>query len=167
VKNPLGEDYTWFRWAQVNEVDRGFDEVCWVHTNTHVQTLHKLYRQALGPRDSKTHVYMHLCERHGERNKCIRPGHVVIGTYSENSRHRDTLTRAAGKPAVSDEARRKMSEAHVGMRRSEASRKKQSATLRGRTLSEETKRKISESLKGHVLSEETKQKISETLRRRL
>lgn len=79
----------------------------------------------------------------------------------------------------SKESRKKMSDSHLGKRRSYESRVKQSKNGRGRKLSEETKQKMSESKKGlkfsieHCknigkskkgvhLSEETKRKISES-----
>lgn len=59
------------------------------------------------------------------------------------------------RPPISDETRRKMSEAHKGIPN----------PLKGRSLSEEHKRKISEAKRGHKrspLSEEHKHKISES-----
>ena len=62
---------------------------------------------------------------------------------------------------VSDETRRKMSEALKGKPRSKEIRRKISEAHKGKTHSEETKRKLSESQKGKTHSEETKRKLSE------
>jgi len=48
----------------------------------------------------------------------------------------------------------------------EETKKKISEANKGRELSEETKKKLSESLKGRIISEETKKKISETILKR-
>ncbi len=65
-----------------------------------------------------------------------------------------------GKP-LSEEHRRKISEAKKGKHHSEESRNKISEACKGRIVSEETKRKLSELNKGKTLSEETKRKLSE------
>src|SRR5574344_68641 len=76
-----------------------------------------------------------------------------------------------GKP-LSDEARRKNSEAHKGKHRSEETRRKISEAKKGHKISDETKRKISEAKKGHTspakgkhwkMSDETSRKITETM----
>ena len=68
---------------------------------------------------------------------------------------------------VSDETRRKMSEAQKGKVASEETRRKLSEAKKGRVHSEETRRKMSESQKGKVLSEEHKRKMSESLKGRV
>ena len=65
------------------------------------------------------------------------------------------------KSFISEESRRKMSEAAKIRTSSEEVRKKFSEMHKGKVVSEETKRKISEAKKGRVLSEETKKKMSE------
>lgn len=68
---------------------------------------------------------------------------------------------------MSDEAKRRISEAHrgkattLGFRHSEESKKKMSDALKGHETSEETRTKISQSNKGKVRSEESRQHISE------
>lgn len=65
---------------------------------------------------------------------------------------------------VSEELKRKNSEAHKGKRHSEETRKKMSKSQKGKKLSEETKRKLSETHKGKKLpslTDEAKRKISE------
>ena len=62
---------------------------------------------------------------------------------------------------MSEETRRKLSEAKKGRKASEEHRRKLSEVRKGRKHSEETKRKISEAERGKIVSEETKRKISE------
>ena len=72
---------------------------------------------------------------------------------------------------ISDETRRKMSEAkkvnsfRLGKHHSDDTRRKISDAMKGRTLTEETRRKMSEANKGKVLSDETRKKISEAAKR--
>jgi len=61
----------------------------------------------------------------------------------------------------SEEARKKISDAHKGRKLSEEHKRKIGEAFKGRKQSEETKRKISETLKGRKFSEETKRKMSE------
>ncbi len=67
---------------------------------------------------------------------------------------------------LSEEHKRKISEAGKGRTASEETRRKLGKAHKGRVPSEETKRKISEALKGNRRSPETKQKISEALKGR-
>lgn len=62
---------------------------------------------------------------------------------------------------LSEETKRKMSEAKRGKPRSEETKRKISDTQKGKQFSDETKRKLSEVNKGKQLSEETKRKLSE------
>jgi hypothetical protein len=62
---------------------------------------------------------------------------------------------------VSDETRRKMSEALKGKPRSKEIRRKISEAHKGKTHSEKSRRNMSESQKGKTFSEETKRKLSE------
>ena len=63
---------------------------------------------------------------------------------------------------MSEEHRRKMSEAHIGRTLSEGTRNKISESLTGRTLSEGTRNKISEAMTGRTLSEGSRKKMSES-----
>ena len=63
---------------------------------------------------------------------------------------------------VTEETRKKLSEAKKGKHLSEETRKKMSAAKKGKHLSEETRNKMSESRKGKHLSEETRKKLSES-----
>ena len=62
---------------------------------------------------------------------------------------------------VSEETRRKLSEARKRRVLTEESKRKISETQKGKVVSEETKRKISEAKKGKRLSEETRRRMSE------
>lgn len=62
---------------------------------------------------------------------------------------------------MSDEARKKMSEAKIGKKQSKETIEKRMKYHRGKITSEETKRKMSEAARGRVVSEETKQKLRE------
>lgn len=65
---------------------------------------------------------------------------------------------------LTDETKRKLSEAMKGHMHSEETKRKLSEMGKGRVMSEEAKRKISKANKGKHVSEETKRKISETLK---
>lgn len=65
---------------------------------------------------------------------------------------------------LSEEHRRKLSEANKGKHLSEETKRKLSETNKGRVLTEETKKKMSESNKGHIVSSETRRKISEGMK---
>ena len=71
---------------------------------------------------------------------------------------------------ISDDTRRKMSEAKKGTYLSEEHRSKISESMKaknlGKHLSDETRRKMSESRKGKHPTDETRRKISEALKRR-
>ena len=74
----------------------------------------------------------------------------------------------------SEETKKKISEAHKGMRQSEETRKKRSEALKGRLSpmrgkhhSEETKKKISEAEKGKPKPEETRKRMSKAQKGRL
>ena len=62
---------------------------------------------------------------------------------------------------VSDETKRKMSEARKGKTHSKETKRKMSESGKGKIISEETKRKMSEARKGKTHSKETRRKISE------
>ena len=61
---------------------------------------------------------------------------------------------------MSEESKKKLSEAKKGKHHSEEHKKKISESQKGKKRSEETKKKISEARKGKKRSEETKKKIS-------
>jgi len=63
---------------------------------------------------------------------------------------------------LSDETRRKMSEAKMGHEVSVESRRRIGAAQKGKVLSRETRRKLSESLTGRTLSDEHRRKLSES-----
>ena len=70
----------------------------------------------------------------------------------------------SGKPTK--EVRRKLSQAHKGVKLSDAHKRAIGQAGKGRVFSEETRRKISESHKGLTHSEESKRKMSEAKRGR-
>lgn len=78
--------------------------------------------------------------------------------FLKNSEHAK-LHRSVQK--ISEETRRKNSEAHKGVHFSEETRKKMSKSHKSHNISEETRRKLSEAGKGKHLSEETKIKLRE------
>ena len=87
-------------------------------------------------------------------------GDGVSGAVVSDETRRKMSEALKGKPR-SKEIRRKISEAHKGKTHSEKSRRKISEAQKGKTFSEEHKRKLSESQKGKSRSEETKRKLSE------
>lgn len=75
--------------------------------------------------------------------------------------------------SISDETRKKISEAHKGKVHSEETRRKMSEAMKGKHHTEETRRKLSEAqkgrpspIKGATLSEETRKKMSEAAKNR-
>ena len=94
-------------------------------------------------------------------------GNVKGHSVSEETRKK--ISEALKGRHLSEEHRRKMSEArrgkttwNKGKHHTEETKRKMSEAKKGRRLSEETIRKRSEALKGHKVSEETKRKISES-----
>ena len=65
---------------------------------------------------------------------------------------------------VSEETKRKLSEAAKGKHHSEETKRKMSEARKGKHFSEETKRKMSEAAKGKHFSEETKRKMSASIK---
>jgi hypothetical protein len=65
---------------------------------------------------------------------------------------------------VSDETKKRMSEAQKGKKHSEETRRKISEANKRENLSEETRRKMSKSQKGKILSDEHRLKISESIK---
>jgi len=87
-------------------------------------------------------------------------GDGASGAVVSDETRRKMSEALKGKPR-SKEIRRKISEAHKGKTHSEESRRNMSESQKGKTFSEETKRKLSEAKKGKTFSEETKRKLSE------
>ena len=87
-------------------------------------------------------------------------GDGVSGAVVSDETRRKMSEALKGKTR-SKEIRRKISEAHKGKTHSEKSRRNMSESQKGKTFSEETKRKLSEAQKGKTHSEETKRKLSE------
>ena len=83
-------------------------------------------------------------------------GDGVSGAVVSDETRRKMSEALKGKPR-SKEIRRKISEAHKGKTHSEKSRRNMSESQKGKTFSEETKRKLSEAKKGKTHSEETKE----------
>jgi hypothetical protein len=86
------------------ELDRGFDHVCWIPTNTTLSPPQKnsrvkrWFESEIGIRASGA-LYQHLCERFKEPNRCsIYPGHIIIGTKSSNAAHMHELRVSEGIP---------------------------------------------------------------------
>lgn len=67
---------------------------------------------------------------------------------------------------LSEEHKKKISEARKGLKHSEETKKKMSISSQDYFCSEETKKKISNAKQGHLVSLETRQKISNTLKGR-
>jgi hypothetical protein len=88
-------------------------------------------------------------------------GDGVSGAVVSDETRRKMSEALKGKPR-SKEIRRKISEAHKGKTHSEKSRRNMSESQKGKTFSEETKRKLSEAKKGKTFSEEHKRKLSES-----
>ena len=80
-------------------------------------------------------------------------GPKVLNQYCNEHFHRSG--------PLSDDVRRKLSEAKKGRHKSEETKRKISEAKKGRHLSEEHKRKLSEANKGKHHSEEAKKKMSE------
>ena len=80
------------------EVDRGFDTLCWVvRTGMGKPHFRRWFADTVGDL-SDGEIYLHRCERRGERNQCIRPSHIEIGDKSKNAKHMHALRVAAGEP---------------------------------------------------------------------
>ena len=98
----------------------------------------------------KVHKLMSLCAKDEQlkRNMVIAAHLMGLPTTSLKYTH-------------TDEARKKMSEAHKGLHLSEEHRRKISEAQKGRIVTEETRRKISEAQKGRPFSEEHYRNICE------
>lgn len=136
-------DWPDFPWDDVFEEDRGHETECWVwahalpptsRTVTVRKKVKRLFNVAVGIRDTAANeCWMHLCERWGEINMCVRPDHVVVASRSANSLHSQQLRREAGavRPSLL-----------IGRRRDPASIEKQAVAMRGRPKSDEHRANI-------------------------
>jgi hypothetical protein len=92
-------------------------------------------------------------------------GEGVSGISEETKRKLSEANMGRNNPnfgkSTSDKTRRKQSIANTGKSPSEETRKKLSEALKGRTLSNETRKKLSETLTGRTHSEKTRKKIGE------
>lgn len=129
---------------------------------------HEIYMIAvLGRKDLGTGI-LHNRTNGGEGSSgriCSEETKVKIGTAQKGDKNH-----AYGK-SLSEEHKRKLSEAGKGRVFSEETRKKLSEKSKGRTMSEESRKKISQARKGHIpwnkgkrikISGETKIKMSES-----
>lgn len=105
----------WFPWNEVHEEDRGYGTVCWIWpwpegslsetVGVNIRKKAKrLFKEFVGEK-RPGQLWMHLCERYGEPNLCVRPDHVVFGTKSTNQAHYHALRRAAGVPPATEKRR--------------------------------------------------------------
>ena len=105
-----------------------------------------------------TETWWHCTRKELIENECYynrKACELIFLTPEEHKRlHMKGVT-------LSDETRRKMSEAKKGRIFSEEHRRKLSESQKGHTVNEETRKKMSEAKKGKKLSEETRKKISE------
>ena len=86
---------------------------------------------------------------------------LITALKTMDSEYGYNMTSGGSNKKPSEEARRHMSEAHLGLKLSEETRRKLSESRKGKKFSEEHKRKMSEAKKGKKHTEETKRKISE------
>lgn len=101
-----------------------------------------------------------------------RSEHIRLHMKNISDDTRKKISEANKGKHHTDETRKKISEAHKNI--SDETRKKMSEAQKGKHLTEETRRKMSESHKGRPsprkgvrLSEETRRKLSEAAKRRL
>lgn len=129
-------DSDWFPWEEVEEKDRGYGSVCWIWTRPLPPTgttvsvrkkVKRLFQVFVGEKPTG-HVWMHMCERYGEPNMCVRPDHVVVGTKSANMAHWHSLRKAAGVPPNIQQAQ----QARIGSHHTLESRRKMSETRKAR-----------------------------------
>ncbi|AGE59102.1 GIY-YIG catalytic domain-containing endonuclease [Paramecium bursaria Chlorella virus OR0704.2.2] len=85
---------------------------------------------------------------------------ALLGTLSPGGYNLREGGGSTGK--LSEETKKKMSEAQTGKTRTEEHKQKMSEAHTGKVLSDEHKQKLSEAHTGKVLSEETKKKMSES-----
>lgn len=92
----------------------------------------------------------------------------LIAEYDSTNSTKGYNLRTGGENSrLSEETRKKMSEAHLGEHRSKETRKKMSEAKKGMQFSEDHRQNLSKSHKGKILSKETRQKMSESQRKRV
>ena len=105
-----------------------------------------------------TETWWHCSKKELIENECYyhrKACELIFLTSEEHKRlHMKGVT-------LSDETRRKMSEAKKGRLFSEEHRRKISEAIKGHTVTDETRKKMSEAKKGHTVNEETRKKMSE------
>jgi len=92
-----------------------------------------------------------------------------VGTHQQNAEDRERKGRGTKGRCLTEEHKRKMSEALKGRKKAPFTsehKRNMSEAKKGRKQTEEHRRKISEAKKGRSLSAEHKRKISETMTRR-
>ena len=115
------------------------------------------------------HYYLWKCTKTGFKNRTALPVRLM---YKKAAKYiTDEIAETIAKEwtckgykgyKLSEETKKKMSEAHKGKHFSEEHKKRMSESMKGKEFSEEHKKKISESNKGKEFSEETKKKISDS-----
>ena len=128
---------TRYWWRRVEVADRGFDSPCWIArkgVKSHSDIRARLNELVGECGDNEVH--MHTCERWGEKNRCINPEHIRVGTRSENQQHWHDLRAAAGVPFNPERPWQR------GVPLSEETRCKIRASKTGQTHTDETKRKM-------------------------
>jgi hypothetical protein len=120
--------------------------------------------------DAEQHeIYLHILRnvavsrRYANRAKHTSTGFSTFGINLSDEHRRKLSEAKKGKrrKPFTDETRRKISESSKGRSLSDETRKKLSLIRTGKTLSDEHKRKIGEASKGRVLSDEGRRKIGE------
>jgi group I intron endonuclease len=125
---------------------------------------HSPYLQrAYNKHGAKCFKMVALC--HGlERDEAIKFEQLMLDTYFDTlyncSRSATTPDNTGRK--LTEETKRKMSEAQKGKQHTKETKAKMSKAHKGRKRSDETKRKMSEAKKGRKCSDETKRKMSES-----
>lgn len=160
------------RWkAHLRDLRRG------THHSGHLQNAYNKYGESAfafvvlevvaNPEDLVVREQFYLDTHHPEYNICIIAGSILGIRLSEETRRK--MSDAQRGRIISTEHRRKLSEAQRGKYHSTETRRKMSETHRGkrnhfygRHHSEEIRKKISEAGKGRFVSEETRRKMSES-----
>ena len=83
------------------------------------------------------------------------------GMLNPTPETREKLSRTSKGRIISEDGKRRISEARSKTKASEETRQKLSAVHKGKLLSDETKRKMSEARTGRIVSPETRRKISD------
>lgn len=153
------DGFEWFPWDRYNEVDRGFGTPCFEHARGPIPRKARrlrVYEVAHGERVERQ-VFMHLCEKYGERSYCMNPAHVRRASQGENLKHHHDLRREAGVPHPRAGKSNPQSPEWVA---------KRAAANRGRKFGPEFRDVCRERATGVVQTEETKARRSASLRAR-